>query len=59
MKPREEDWRTEYLAPILAIRVVDGIDDAIAHIATYGSQHTDRIITEDDAAAEKFLARGR
>jgi glutamate-5-semialdehyde dehydrogenase len=51
----EEDWRTEYLAPILAIRVVAGLDEAMAHIATYGSQHTDCIVTEDDAAAQRFL----
>lgn len=52
---REEDWRTEYLAPILAVRVVGGVDEAIAHIRTYGSQHTDCIVTEDDAVAEHFL----
>ncbi|HVZ99693.1 MAG TPA: glutamate-5-semialdehyde dehydrogenase [Caulobacterales bacterium] len=52
----EEDWRTEYLAPILAIAVIADEDAAIAHIAKYGSQHTDAIITEDKAAAEKFLA---
>ena len=52
----EDDWRTEYLAPILAVRVVDDIDGAIAHIATYGSSHTEAIITEDQTAAEKFLA---
>lgn len=51
----EEDWRTEYLAPILSIRVVDGVDEAIAHIAKYGSQHTECIVTEDQAAADKFL----
>jgi len=51
----EEDWRAEYLAPILAVRVVENVDAAIAHIARYGSQHTDAIITEDKAAAEKFL----
>ncbi len=51
----EDDWRTEYLAPILSVRVVDGIADAIAHIARYGSQHTESIITEDVAAAELFL----
>lgn len=51
----EDDFHTEYLAPILSIAVVDGIDAAIAHIARYGSQHTDAIITEDAAAAERFL----
>jgi glutamate-5-semialdehyde dehydrogenase len=53
----EEDWRTEYLAPILAVRVVDGVDSAIDHIARYGSGHTDAIITEDAAAAARFLSR--
>jgi len=53
----EADWSTEYLAPILSVRVVDGIDAAIAHIAQYGSQHTDSIVTEDPAAAERFLAQ--
>jgi len=52
----EEDWRTEYLAPILAVRVVDGIEAAMDHIATWGSGHTDCIVTEDAAAAERFLA---
>jgi glutamate-5-semialdehyde dehydrogenase len=51
----EEDWRTEYLAPILAIRVVAGIDAAIDHIATYGSQHTDAIVTEHHGRAMRFL----
>ncbi len=51
----EEDWRTEYLAPILAVRVVDSLDAAIEHIATYGSQHTDAIVTNDHAAAMRFL----
>lgn len=51
----EEDWRTEYLAPILSVRVVDGIADAVTHIARYGSQHTESIVTEDTAAAELFL----
>lgn len=56
MKPAtEEDWRTEYLAPILAVRVVDSLDAAIDHIATYGSQHTDAIVTNDHAAAMRFL----
>jgi glutamate-5-semialdehyde dehydrogenase len=53
----EEDWRTEYLEPILAVRVVDGLDAAVAHIETYGSRHTDAIVTEDVAAAEAFAAR--
>jgi glutamate-5-semialdehyde dehydrogenase len=52
----EEDWRTEYLAPIIAVRVVDGVAGAAAHIAAYGSAHTDSIVTEDKAAAEEFLA---
>jgi glutamate-5-semialdehyde dehydrogenase len=51
----DEDWRTEYLAPILSIRIVDGIDQAIDHIALYSSQHTDSIITEDYARARRFL----
>ena len=51
----EEDWRTEYLAPILSIRVVAGIEQAMAHIARYGSQHTDAIVTEDAVAAARFL----
>ncbi len=51
----EEDWRTEYLAPILSIAVVPGIEAAVAHIACYGSGHTDSIVTEDHAAAERFL----
>jgi glutamate-5-semialdehyde dehydrogenase len=51
----EDDWRAEHLAPILAVRVVNGAEEAIAHIAKYGSQHTDCIVTEDVAAAERFL----
>jgi glutamate-5-semialdehyde dehydrogenase len=51
----EEDWLTEYLAPILAVRVVAGLDEAIAHIATYGSQHTDSIVTENYSKAMRFL----
>ena len=50
-----EDWRTEYLAPILSIRVVAGLDEAIAHINTYGSQHTDSIVTENYSHAMRFL----
>ncbi len=53
----EEDWRTEYLAPILSIRVVDGLDAAIDHIAIYGSGHTDAIVTESVSNANAFLAR--
>lgn len=51
----EEDWETEYLAPILSIRVVDDLDMAIEHIETYGSHHTDAIITEDYSRARRFL----
>jgi glutamate-5-semialdehyde dehydrogenase len=51
----EEDWHTEYLDAIVSMRVVDSIDDAIAHITKYGSQHTDSIITNDKATAEKFM----
>ena len=52
----EEDWYTEYLGPILAVKVVSGIDEAIAHINQYGSHHTDAIITENYTLARKFLA---
>ena len=51
----EEDWRTEYLDAIIAVGVVDSLEAAIDHIETYGSHHTDCIVTEDKAAAEKFL----
>ncbi len=51
----EEDWRTEYLAPVLAIKLVDGIDAAIEHINTYSSAHTDAIVTEDHDRAMRFL----
>jgi glutamate-5-semialdehyde dehydrogenase len=51
----EQDWRTEYLAPILSIRVVAGLDAAIDHINTYGSQHTDSIVTENYSNAMRFL----
>ncbi|RIK93889.1 MAG: glutamate-5-semialdehyde dehydrogenase [Burkholderiales bacterium] len=51
----EEDWRTEYLAPILAIRVVEGVGEAIDHIAAYGSQHTDAIVTTNHVRAMRFL----
>ncbi len=51
----EQDWVTEYLAPILSIRVVEGLDEAIEHINTYGSAHTDSIVTEDYSRARRFL----
>ncbi|MDO8263907.1 MAG: glutamate-5-semialdehyde dehydrogenase [Gallionella sp.] len=51
----EEDWRTEYLAPILSVRVVAGLDAAIEHINTYSSQHTDSIVTENYSKAMRFL----
>ena len=53
----EQDWYTEYLDAIIAVRVVEGVDAAIAHIEKYGSQHTDCIVTGDAAAAERFLMR--
>ena len=56
MKPAtEDDWYAEYLAPIIAIRVVDSLDAALEHIARYGSQHTDAIVTADHANAMRFL----
>ncbi|HTV87907.1 MAG TPA: glutamate-5-semialdehyde dehydrogenase, partial [Stellaceae bacterium] len=51
----EQDWRTEYLDAILAVRVVDDEEEAIAHVNRFGSHHTDAIITEDAPAAERFL----
>jgi len=54
-KATEDDWRTEYNAPILAIRLVDSLDAAISHINTYGSQHTDAIVTENFSDARRFL----
>jgi glutamate-5-semialdehyde dehydrogenase len=50
------DWDTEYLDAILSVKVVDGVDDAIRHIETHGSQHTEAIVTDDAATAERFLA---
>ncbi len=52
----EDDWRTEYLAPTLSIKLVDGLDGALAHIDTYGSGHTECILTTDEAAASRFFA---
>ncbi len=51
----EDDWRTEYLDSVISVRVVDGLDQAIEHINSFGSNHTDSIVTEDDAVAERFL----
>jgi glutamate-5-semialdehyde dehydrogenase len=51
----EQDWRTEYLDAIISVRVVDGVAEAIRHIATYGSAHTDSIVTANAATAERFL----
>jgi len=51
----EEDWSTEYLDAIIAVKLVDGVDEAIAHIHNHGSHHTDAIVTDDEATARKFL----
>jgi glutamate-5-semialdehyde dehydrogenase len=51
----ESDWGTEYLAPVLAVRTVGGVEEAVRHIATYGTGHTEAIITEDSSVAERFL----
>jgi glutamate-5-semialdehyde dehydrogenase len=53
----DEDWSTEYLDAIIAVKLVDGVDEAIAHVERYGSHHTDAIVTADRGAAEKFLER--
>ncbi len=55
LEATEEDWRTEYLAPILSIRIVAGIDEAMEHIYRYGTGHTEAIVTEDLARAQRFL----
>jgi glutamate-5-semialdehyde dehydrogenase len=54
-KATEDDYYTEWLAPVVSIRVVKGLDEAIAHIAKYGSQHTDAIVAQDRSRAERFL----
>ncbi len=54
---KPDDWGREYLASIIAVKVVDGVDEAIAHIAKYGSQHTDCIVTECNGTAQRFIAR--
>lgn len=51
----EQDWKTEYLAPILSIKIVSGIDEAIEHIQRYGSHHTDAIVTENEEKAMRFM----
>jgi glutamate-5-semialdehyde dehydrogenase len=51
----EQDWYTEWLAPVLGVRVVKSLDEAMDHIAKYGSQHTDAIVTEDEVRARRFL----
>jgi glutamate-5-semialdehyde dehydrogenase len=53
----EEDWSTEYLDAIISVRVVEGLDAAVDHIERYGSKHTDAIVTADQAAADRFMAR--
>ena len=53
----EKDWYEEYLAPVLSIRVVDSVEAAMDHIATYGSQHTESIVTENETTAQKFLRK--
>ncbi len=53
----EADWDTEYLAPVLSVGMVEGVDEALAHIAEHGSHHTDVIVTEDTAMAERFILR--
>jgi len=55
IRATEEDWHTEYLAPILSIRIVEGIDEAIEHISQYSSSHTEAIVTEDYTLARRFL----
>jgi glutamate-5-semialdehyde dehydrogenase len=53
----DKDWDTEYLDAILSVKTVSGLEEAIDHIATHGSAHTEAIVTEDAAAAEDFMAR--
>jgi len=52
----EADWRKEYLDAVLAVRAVDGVEDAISHIERFGSQHTESIVTNDRTTAERFLS---
>ena len=53
----DADWDTEYLDSVLAVAVVDGLDDALGHIAAHGSQHTEAIVAQDESAIERFLAQ--
>ena len=53
----DEDWTTEYLAPVISVKTVEGVDGAVEHINRYGSHHTECIVAEDQATAERFLAR--
>ena len=55
VRASEQDWHTEYLAPVLSIRIIDGLDEAMAHISAYSSQHTEAIVTEDYSRARRFL----
>ena len=55
LKANEEDWKTEYLSPILSIKIVQSIDEAINHIEAYGSGHTDSIVSSNKDQSEKFL----
>ena len=55
IRATEEDWQTEYLAPILSIKIVQGLDEAIDHISQYSSSHTESIVTEDYTRARRFL----
>jgi len=55
VRATEDDWGTEYLAPVLAVKVIDGLDGAIEHINRYSSQHTDSIVTENYTRARRFL----
>ena len=57
VRARPEDFGREFLDMIIAVRLVDGVDEAIAHIRTHGSGHTEAILTENDAAAERFMQR--
>ena len=57
VRAKEEDWETEYLAPILSIKVISGLDEAIAHINKHGSHHTDSIVTENYTTGRAFLTR--